>query len=56
MAILNSEAAIRHAKELTITSIEHDLITASEDPVKTANDVYTFYKTLFDKLSGETAE
>lgn len=56
MAILNPEAAIESAKQLTTTSIEHDLITASEDPVKTANDVYTFYKTLFEKLSGKTAE
>lgn len=56
MAILNTEAAIKHAKELTTTSIEHNLITASDDPVKTANDVYTFYKTLFEKLSGKTTE
>lgn len=56
MAILNTEAAVKYAKELTTTSIEHDLITASDDPVKTANDVYTFYKTLFEKLSGKTAE
>ena len=56
MAILNTETAIKHAKELTTTAMERDLITASDDPVKTAYDVYTFYNTLFEKLSGKTAE
>ncbi len=56
MAILNPEAAIKHAKELTTTAIEHNLITATDNPVATANAVYEFYKTLFEKLSGKTVE
>ena len=56
MAMLNSENALKYAKELTETSIEHNLITTTDDPTKTANDVFTFYKTLYEKLSGKTVE
>lgn len=56
MAILNNEAAIKYAKDLTTTSIEHNLITATDDAVTTANNVYEFYKTLYEKLSGRTVE
>ncbi len=56
MAILNNEAAIKFAKELTENSIEHGLIAAGNDPTKTANDIFTLYKTLYEKLSGKTAE
>lgn len=56
MAILNNEAAIKYAKDLTETSIEHNLITATNDPVQTANNVYAFYKTLCENLSGKTVD
>lgn len=56
MAILNNESAIEYAKELTTVSIEHNLIASSTDPVKTANAVYAFYKTLYENLSGKTVD
>lgn len=56
MAMLSNDAALKYAKELTTTSIEHNLITATNDAATTANNVYEFYKTLYEKLSGRTAE
>ncbi len=56
MAMLNNEAALKYAKELTVTSIEHNLIAANENAAVTANNVYEFYKTLYEKLSGKTVE
>lgn len=56
MAVLNSDTAIKYAKDLTETSIEHELIVATNDPVQTAKNVYAFYKTLYENLSGKTVE
>lgn len=56
MAILNNEAALHHAKELTISAIENNLILATDDAKDTAENVYEFYKTLYEKFSGKLVE
>ena len=56
MAILNNEAAIKYAKELTTTAMENNLISASNDPTETAKDVYEFYQTLYESFSGKTVD
>lgn len=53
MAILSPEAAIKYAKELTITALEHDMISASDNACETAENIYKCYKTLYEKLSGK---
>ena len=56
MSMLNDEAALKFAKEFTITAMEHSIIAGNVDPSKAADNVYIFYKTLFEKLSGSKDE
>lgn len=56
MAMLNNESALKFAKELTTTAIENKMIAADRDAKSTAENVFEFYKTLYEKLSGKTAE
>ncbi len=56
MAIFNNESAIRYTKELTTTAIEHNVIPTDKDSTKTAENVYEFYKTLYEKFSGDTVK
>lgn len=56
MAIVNHEAAIKLAKDLTTTAIEHNLIVATNNASQTADNVYEFYKTLYTHLSGRKIE
>lgn len=54
MAILNNEASLRFAKELTTTAIEHNMIPATNNASETASNVYEFFKTLYEKFSDKT--
>lgn len=56
MAILNSEAAIKYAKDLTTTAIEQHMIVASNNASETAENIYECYKTLYEKLSGKKVD
>lgn len=56
MAMLNNEAALKIAKEFTITAMEHDLIAGNADASTAADNVFVFYKTLYEKLSGKKSE
>lgn len=56
MAILHNESAIRYAQELTKLAIEHDAISIDKDSSKTAESVYEFFETLYEKLSGNTVK
>ncbi len=53
MAMLNNEAALKFAKEFTITAMEHNLIKVGNSASETANNVYEFYKTMYEKLSAK---
>lgn len=53
MAMLNNEAALKVAKELTLSAMENKMITGSRDATETANNIYELYKTLYEKLSGK---
>ncbi len=55
MALLNNEAALHRAKELTTTAMEHNMIPTGNTPSKTAENVYEFFKTLYENLSGNKA-
>lgn len=54
MALLNNEAALKIAKELTITAMEHSMIKANVDPSITAENVFNFYKSLVEKFRETT--
>ena len=54
MAMLNDESALKIAKELTTNAIENNMIAATNDATKTAENVYEFYKTLYEKFTGKT--
>ena len=56
MPKLNKEAALKIAKELTTVALENKMIIADNDASATAENVYEFFKTLFEKLSGDTAD
>ena len=49
--LLNKEAAYKVAKELTEVAMNNGLIKASASSSETAKSVYTFYSTLFTKLT-----
>lgn len=53
MALVNQETALKMAKDLTIVAIEHSMIKADTDPVVTAENIATFYKTLVNKFRDE---
>lgn len=42
MAILNNEAAILYAKELTAIAIEHHMITASNNATQIGQGTYSY--------------
>jgi len=54
MIKINPEVYLKIAKELTTVALENKMIIADNDASVTAENVYEFYKTLFEKLSGET--
>lgn len=56
MAILNNEATIIYAKDLTAIAIEHHMITASDNATETAENIYECYKTLYEKFSGKKVD
>lgn len=56
MAMLSNKAALKFAKELTTTSIENNMIEADRDAKVSAENVFEFYKTLYEKFSGKTTE
>lgn len=56
MAIVNNETAIIFAKELTTTAMEQKMISISSNPTETAEFVFEFYKTLYEKFSGKTSK
>lgn len=41
------------SKELTIVAMEHGMIKSSSDPEQTANNVYSFFETIFDSFSND---
>lgn len=54
MVKMNPEAKLSFAKECTLLAIEHKLITVLDKPEKTANEVTTFFKTIFDTVDSES--
>ena len=56
MPKLNKEAALKIAKELTTVALENKMIIADNDASATAENVYNFFETLFEKFSGDTAD
>lgn len=56
MAMLNNEAALKFAKELTTTAIENKMIASSTDAKESAENVFEFYKTLYEKFSEKNTE
>ncbi|WP_312047495.1 hypothetical protein [Anaerotignum sp.] len=49
MALLNNEAALKFAKELTIVAMENSLIKKDDSPEQSAKNVFDF----FNKLHAE---
>lgn len=54
MTTLNKEAALKIAKELTTVALENKMIVADSIASATAENVYEFFKTLYEKLSCDT--
>ena len=52
MAILNLSGFIATAHDLTLCALEHGLIPAGSDSKTAAENVFKFYETLYNKLSG----
>lgn len=48
--MLNSEASLKYAKEVTITAIENSIIQVGSSPAETAKNVAEFYRTLVLEL------
>ena len=56
MAMLNNEAVLKSAKELTLSAMENKMIAGSNDAEEAANNIYQLYKTLYEKLSGNESQ
>ncbi len=56
MAILNNEAALKYAKELTIVAMQNSMIATNNNPSKAAENIYECFKTLYEKFSSKTVE
>lgn len=56
MAMLNNEAALKIAKELTLSAMENKMIAGSNNAEEAANNIYQLYKTLYEKLSGNESQ
>ena len=53
MALMNSEAALKVAKEFTTTALEHSFIKSDPDPKQAAANLATFYRSLVEELRNE---
>lgn len=54
MAILNNEAAIKYAKELTETAMNNNMIESSSDADITAQFVFEFFETLYNSFTAKS--
>jgi hypothetical protein len=51
MALLNNEAALKIAKDLTVIAMENSLIKSGDSPDKAAQNVYDFYYKLYSEFT-----
>ena len=51
MQNIDKTFALKCAKELTVVSMEHSMISSSEHPEETAKDVAKFMETLYQELT-----
>ncbi len=51
MAFVNNEAALKFSKEFTTIALENNMIPLGNTASETAENVFEFYKTLYEKFS-----